>query len=85
MGAFVFDIGIGFYKDMRIGRHWIKACVGVLLFAAFDVNAAPSPVLGVWKLRFRRYYDSPPDLPEKTRILPGGAEIKEASCISVGA
>ena len=55
-----------------MGRCWIKACLGVLLFAVFDVDAAylanRSPLYGVkapvvgWR--------------EKTITLPGGVQLE---------
>lgn len=38
-----------------MSRYLIKACVGVLLFAPFDVSAGGLPLLG--KIRFQRYYN----------------------------
>lgn len=59
-----------------MGRYWIKACVCVLLFAAFDVSAGNLPLLDAFKLRFQRYWNyNLPDLPKRTMTLPGGAKI----------
>ena len=64
---------------MRIGRHWIKACVCFLLFAALDVRAGGLPLFG--KIRLQKYHNCGVDRPKwgyksKTIVLLGGEKME---------
>ena len=63
-------------KEVKMGCYWKKACVCVVLFAAFDVRADHLPLLGTSRLRLQKYHNYDwVDLPKRTMTLPGGAKI----------